>query len=342
MKIDVPLLVGNPAEAAVAAERLESAGCDGLYSFEGPHEPFLPLAIAARHTERALLYPAIAVGFARTPMVIAQVANDLQLLSKGRFALGLGTQIKPHIERRFAMPWSKPVARMREMVRAIHAIWDCWEQGGALDFRGEFYTHTLMPPLFNPGPNPHGRPPLFLAGVGPDMTAMAAAVADGFLIHPLHSERSLRELTQASLDRGLAQSGREARHVQRCCQVMMAVGRDATELRKAREVARAQVAFYSSTPAYKPVLDCMGRGGLQPQLRELTRAGDWAGMASLIDDELLDAVVVSGDPDEAARKLVATRGAVADRLCLSTLSGGVDVLCELLAAVRRTSAPSGD
>ncbi len=337
MKIDAPLLVGNPAEAAAVAERLEDAGFDGLYSFEGPHEPFLPLAIAARHTQHVLLYSAIAVGFARTPTVLAQLANDLQLVSDGRFALGLGTQIKPHIERRFGMPWSKPVARMREMVRAIHAIWDVWEKGGALDFRGEFYSHTLMPPLFNPGPNPHGRPPIFLAGVGPAMTAMAAEIADGFLIHPLHTAESLEQLTQASLDRGLARATRSADSVQRCCQVMTAVGRDAKELREAREVARAQLAFYGSTPAYKPVLDCMGRGDLQPQLRELTRSGDWARMGALIDDELLDAVVVSGDPEEAAEQLIATRGPMADRLCLSMLSGGLDVLCELGAAVRSKS-----
>ncbi len=334
LKIDVPLLVSNPAEAGAAAERLEAAGCDGLYSFEGPHDPFLPLAIAARHTERALLYPAIAVGFARTPMLLAQLANDLQLLSDGRFALGLGSQIKPHIERRFGMPWSQPVARMREMVQALHAIWDCWEQGGALEFRGEFYSHTLMPPLFNPGPNPHGRPPVFLAGVGPAMTAMAASVADGFLIHPLHSEQSLSKLTRVALERGLAQSGRTTQQLQRCCQVMVAVGRDANELHQAREMARAQVAFYGSTPAYRPVLDCMGQGELQPRLRELTRAGDWANMAALIDDELLDAVALSGDPDEVATKLLSTRGSVADRLCLSTLSGGVDVLCDLLVAVK--------
>src|SRR5512143_1478814 len=186
MPIDGALLT-DLAETARAARALEAQGFDGVLSFEGAHDPFLPLVAAAEHTTRVELMTAIAIAFARNPMTVAYQANDLQLLSRGRFVLGLGTQIRPHIEKRFGQPWSRPNARMREFVRAIRAIWRAWDTGERLDFRGEFYTHTLMTPFFTPGPTPHGRPPIALAGFGPAMIAVAGEVADGWIVHPLNS-----------------------------------------------------------------------------------------------------------------------------------------------------------
>src|SRR5579875_3030503 len=198
----------SPSGIADAAREVEALGYDGAWAAETGHDPFLPLAIAAEATERIELGTAIAVAFARNPMNLAMVANDLQLISKGRFILGLGSQIKPHITKRFSMEWSRPAARMREMLLAIRAIWDCWENGTKLDFRGEFYTHTLMTPFFNPGPNRHGAPKVFLAAVGEGMTKVAAEVADGMLVHGFTTERYLRQVTIPAIEAGLHSSGR--------------------------------------------------------------------------------------------------------------------------------------
>jgi probable F420-dependent oxidoreductase len=174
---------------------LEELGYDRAFSFEAKHDPFLPLAVAAEHTSSIQLGTAIAIAFARTPMTLANVGWDLQTLTGGRFVLGLGTQIRPHVEQRFSMPWSRPAERLREMVLAVRAIWSAWQDGMPLDFRGDFYTHTRMIPAFDPGPNPHGPPPVFTAGVGPRTTAVGGEVADGFLVHPVNTRRSLQELT---------------------------------------------------------------------------------------------------------------------------------------------------
>ena len=186
---------------------IEDVGYDRAFSFEAKHDPFLPLATAAEHTESIALGTAIAIAFARTPMTLANIGWDLQTLTGGRFVLGFGSQIAPHIRQRFSMPWSDPAARMREMVLGIRAIWDAWEHGTKLDFAGEFYTHTRMIPAFNPGPNEFGRPPILTAGFGPAMTAISGEVADGFLVHPLNSRRSLLELTVPAIERGLAAAG---------------------------------------------------------------------------------------------------------------------------------------
>src|SRR5579862_5394420 len=209
MKVDAALTITNLGAVPDAAEEVEAAGYDGIFSFEGQHDPFFPLLLAAEHTERVQLTTAVAIAFARNPMNLAQIGYDLQLASHGRFRLGLGTQIKPHIEKRFSMPWSQPVERMRELVLAIGAIWSCWHEGTKLNFRGEFYRHTLMSPFFNPGPNPYGAPKVYLAAVGELMTEVAGEVADGLLVHPFTTERYIREVTLPALERGLAKSGRE-------------------------------------------------------------------------------------------------------------------------------------
>jgi probable F420-dependent oxidoreductase len=209
MKVDSGVMAATFEEVGARARELEAVGYDGLLTAETAHDPFLPIAIAAGHTERIELGTGIAVAFARTPMVTAYVANDLQRASNGRFILGLGSQIKPHIEKRFSMPWSRPAARMREYVLALRAIWASWNEGERLDFRGDFYRHSLMTPFFSPPPNPHGAPKVFLAAVGEKMTEVAGEVADGIIVHGFTTERYVREVTLPAIERGLAKAGRD-------------------------------------------------------------------------------------------------------------------------------------
>ena len=312
MKVDATLMASDPREAATDAKDYEDRGFDGVISFEGPHDPFLPLALAAGATRRVDLMTGIAVAFARNPMTCAQLANDLQVLSEGRFILGLGTQIRPHIEKRFSQTWSKPNARMREFVEAIRAIWRCWNEGERLNFRGEFYTHTLMTPVFNPGENPFGAPRIFLAGFGPSMTRVVGEVADGWLIHPLHSRDYMLEVALPALDEGLARSGRKRSDLEVSCQTITMVGDNDEQVATARMNARMQIAFYSSTPAYRVVLDHHGLGDLQPKLNKLSKEGKWVEMAEFITDDILDIVGISGRPDQIAAK-IKSRNDFADR-----------------------------
>jgi probable F420-dependent oxidoreductase len=315
VQIDGALFASDPTETAAAARAIEAQGFDGILSFEGPHDPFLPLAVAAGHTTRVRLTTAVAIAFARTPMLCAQLANDVQLSSRGRFVLGLGTQIRPHVERRFGMPWSKPNARMREFVRAIRAIWQAWDTGERLDFRGEFYAHTLMTPFFSPGPNPHGCPPIALAGFGPAMIAVAGEVADGWIVHPLHSPSYVAAVGVPALARGLARAGRSRRDVEIACQTITMIGSTDAEIAAARAKARGQIAFYGSTPAYRVMLEHHGWGHLQPELNRLSKQGAWGEMMAFVTDEMLDTIGVSGPPAEAGRRL-RERNAFADRTSL--------------------------
>ncbi len=286
---------------------LERLGYDRAFSFEAKHDPFVPLAVAAEHTTTMGLGTAVAIAFARTPMTLANVAWDLQTLTEGRFTLGLGSQIEQHITQRFSMPWSRPVERMREMVLAITAIWTAWETGDRLDFRGDFSTHTRMIPAFDPGPNPFGRPPVFTAGVGPKMTAVAGEVADGFLVHPVNSRRSLQELTLPALAEGAARSGRSLDGFEVVCVTIVVTGRTEEEMSRSREAVRRQLAFYGTTPAYQPVFALHGHGDLRPELARLAREDRWDDMATLIPDDLLEAIAVCGEPESIA-------GLVRDRL----------------------------
>jgi probable F420-dependent oxidoreductase len=314
VQVDAALL-GDPLEAAEQAAQREAEGYAAVWSFEGPHDPFFPLVLASQRTERVLLGTAIAVAFARNPMICAHVARDLQRLSRGRFVLGLGTQIKPHIERRFSQPWSRPVARMREFVQAIRAIWSCWNGKARLDFRGEFYTHTLMTPMFSPSPGPWPDPPIYLAAVGEKMVEMVGEVADGFLVHPFHSQSHLEAAALPALARGLATAGRTRKDVAVSCQTIVALGANDEEIERARRKARGQISFYGSTPAYRGLLDHHGHEGLQETLHRLSKQGQWGEMAGLIPDALFDEIAVSGTPDQVAAKLGA-RNTFADRTTL--------------------------
>ncbi len=295
---------------------LEAVGYDRAFSFEAKHDPFVPLAVAAEHTSRLELGTALAIGFARTPMTLANVAWDLQVVTGGRFTLGIGSQIAPHIRERFSMPWSEPADRMGEMVRAIRAIWAAWEGDERLDFRGRHYTHTRMIPAFDPGPNPFGLPSILVGGVGPRMTRTAGEVADGFLVHPVNTRESLLRLTLPALDEGLAAAGRTRDGFEVVCVTIVVTGRDEDELHRSREAVRQQLAFYGTTPAYRPVFELHGYGDLHPELKRMAAEGSWTDMATLIDDELIELIAVVGEPDEIAPKIVARLDGISDRVSL--------------------------
>jgi probable F420-dependent oxidoreductase len=295
MKIDTSLMF-DPKTVATISPTLEAAGFDGAYTFEGQSDPFIALSAAAMATKKMTLMTSIAVAFSRNPMSLAYLSNDLQVLSDGRFVLGLGTQVKAHIERRFSMPWSKPAARMREMVQAFHAIWDSWEHGSPLQFEGEFYTHTLMSPTFTPVLSEAGRPPIYLAGVGPLMTQVAGEVGDGYFVHPFHTEDSYHSLSLPALEKGWAKSGRNADSFTVSAQLITASGLNEESLQTAIDSARNQIAFYASTPAYLPVLSAHGWEALHEESRRLIKAGDWAALGSLVNDEMLNAFAVVGSP----------------------------------------------
>jgi probable F420-dependent oxidoreductase len=298
---------------AEAAREVEAAGYDGAWSAETGHDPFLPLALAAGATEHLRLGTGIAVAFARNPMNLAVLANDLQLLSEGRFMLGLGSQIKPHITKRFSMPWSHPAPRMRELILAIRAIWESFANGGKLEFRGEFYTHTLMTPFFNPGPNPHGNPPILLAAVGERMAEVAGEVGDGLLVHGFTTERYLRERSLPALLRGAAKAGKDRSDLTVSYPGFVVTGEGEEAMEKAATAVRQQIAFYGSTPAYRPVLELHGWGDLQSELNRLSKQGEWAEMGRLIDDDVLDAFAVVAPLDEVPGRVLARFGDTVDR-----------------------------
>jgi probable F420-dependent oxidoreductase len=307
-------LDGRPDGAAARARELAGTGIQGLFTFEGPHDVFVPLVSAAEAVETDLMTN-IAVAMPRSPMHLAHAAYDLQLLSRGRFRLGLGSQIRPHIEKRYGATWSPPAARMREIVLAVKAILGSWQDGTRLDFRGEHTQHTLMPPTFVPGPNPYGVPPVLLGALGPVMTRTAAEVADGLLVMPFHSDRHFRERTLPAVEEGLTRSGRARSAFAVLPQAIGAMGRTPAEQEAAALGVRGLLAFYGSTPAYRPVLEVEGWADLQPELNALSKTGDVAAMMALVDDRMLETLAVRGTPEECAAEILRRFGDHADRVC---------------------------
>jgi len=306
------------AAAPATARDAEEAGYDGIWSAETSHDPFFPLLLAAGSTERIELGTGIALAFPRSPMHLAYLANDLQLYSQGRFILGLGSQIKAHVEKRFSATWSHPAARMRELILAMRAIWESWSSGTKLDFRGDFYSHTLMTPFFNPGPNPHGAPKVFLAAVGERMTEVAGEVCDGLLAHGFTTEKYLREVTLPALERGLAKAGKQRSEFEISCPSFVITGSSEQEVAAADQGVRQQIAFYGSTPAYRGVLESHGWGDLQPELNRMSKQGEWVKMGELIGDDVVQAFAVRGEPEEIPRLILDRYGDVVDRVTFYT------------------------
>ncbi|WTW93156.1 TIGR03617 family F420-dependent LLM class oxidoreductase [Streptomycetaceae bacterium NBC_01309] len=331
--LDVPL-----HQAAERSRELRDAGFDGVFTFEGPHDVFLPLVPAA--AEGLDVMTNIAVAFPRSPVHLAHAAYDLHLASQGRFRLGLGTQIKAHVERRYGAVWSRPVERMAETLRAVRTVLDCWQTGERLDFHGDFFDLTLMPPTLSPGPNPYGTPPLLAGGVGPRMLRMVAATADGLLVHPFNTDAYLRGHLLPPVEAGLAEAGRTRDDFAVVLDVIVAAARTEEEHQRALAGARAMVAFYGSTPAYRPVLEAEGYGDLQPELHALVKAGRWADIPAAVDDTLLHRLVAVGTPAEAARILAARAElAGADRLGFYLpYRAESECVAEVLDALRKPGA----
>jgi probable F420-dependent oxidoreductase len=303
-----------PHAAAARARELGTSGAAGLFTFEGQHDVFLPLALAAGESDLDLMTN-VAIAPPRSPVHVAHLAYDLQHLSRGRFSLGLGSQVRAHIVNRYGGSWVKPAAQMRENVLAVKAILQSWQSGSALDFRGEFTRHTLMPPLFTPPPNPYGIPPVLMGALGPVMTRTAAEVADGLLVMPFHSERHFAQRTLPAVDEGLDRSGRKRSDFEIVPQVIVSLGRTTAELDEAGAGARRLLAFYASTPAYVPVLEVEGWADLQPRLNQLSKAGAYSEMAELITPEMVEVLSVRGTPEDCAAEILRRFGAHAHRVC---------------------------
>ena len=299
MKIDASLITRDHLDAGKLAANFESEGYDGVYTFEGPHDPFLPLSIACGTTSTIDLMTSVAIGFARNPMILANLGYDLQLMSKGRFTLGLGSQIKPHIEKRFSMPWSSPAKRMGEMVAAIKAIWNAWQFQEPLNFRGEFYSHTLMTPFFNPGENPFGIPKILMAAVGPLMLKAAAENADGIIVHPFHSAKSFHELTLPALGNRFQDNNFDI-----VIGLIVGLGTTQDEIDQAKLSCASQISFYGSTPAYKGMLEVHGFEDLHLELNRLSKQGEWIKMREIIPDEVLQKFAIIGTPAEVGKELL--------------------------------------
>lgn len=326
---------GSPADVVATARSAEEVGADGVMVSEASHDPFVTLSAVAAATERVALGTSVAIALARTPMTLAYAAHDLQALAHGRLLLGLGTQIAPHVTRRYGMPWSRPVARMREYLAAVDAIWDSWETGGRLDFRGDFYEHTLMAPAFVPEPHGHRRPPVWLAGVGPAMVSLAAEAADGLVVHPLTSLGYLDDVLLPAV--GAASRIDRDEPFTVSAMVMVASGDTEEEVHRAASMSRLQIAFYASTPAYLPVLAHAGMEELHHEARRVVGEGGFLELADLVDDAVLDTFAVVGDTASVARTLQERYAGRVDRVTMTMPFQGTGAGLPVLAA--RCGAP---
>ena len=313
MKLDVGMLTHDLKTIPEFARKVEALGFDCLWSAETQHDPFLPLAVAATSTSRIRLGTSIAVAFPRSPMVLAHISWDLAKASGGRFILGLGSQVKGHNERRFSVKWEAPAPRMREVVQALRAIWDCWQNGTKLNFKGQFYRFDLMTPFFNPGAIEHPHVPVYVAAVNQVMCRVAGEVCDGLHVHPFNSPKYLRELVQPAVNEGLAKSGRGRGDFTYATSSFVVVGDTEAEQAQARQAVKQQIAFYASTRTYEPVLAAHGWQDLVPHLHRKSVEGDWKGMADLITDEMVDVYAVTGTHDDVGRKLRERYAGLLDR-----------------------------
>jgi probable F420-dependent oxidoreductase len=316
MKLDVGVLDYGLRSIADHARSAEAAGCAGLWTSETQHDPFLPLGLAAAATSKLELGTSIAVAFARSPMVLAYTAWDLQKASHGRFILGLGSQVKAHNQRRFSVKFESPGPKLREVVLALRAIWDCWQNRTPLKFEGEFYRFDLMTPFFDPGPIDHPKIPVYIAGVNRYMCRMAGEVCDGLHVHPFHTPKYIPEFVHPAVEEGLRASGRTRRDFTYASAGFVIVGDTEAERSRNEQAVRQQIAFYASTRTYEPVLASHGWEQLIPELHHRSIEGDWKGMAGLISDEILDAAAVSGTWEDLGRRLKERYDGLLDRVAL--------------------------
>ena len=315
MKIDGPFYA-QMSGAAAEAKRLAAMGYDGIYSLEGSWDPFFPLAIASEHVPELDIATGIAVAFPRNPSHIAYQAWDLQTFSKGKFSLGIGSQIKAHIEKRFGLEFNPAAARMREYILAVKAFFDCWQNGTKLDFQGQYYRHTLMTPMFNPGPNLYGVPPIMLGALGPKMTEVAGEVADGLIVHPFNSMPFLEEHALPAVKRGLEKSNRTLNDFTLQVNAIVITGETEEAYEAAEKSVKSLLGFYASTPAYAPPMEAVGLGDLQPKMNALSKEGKWDELGNYVNDHFVDAFCTRGKPEDIAAQLKAKYGSYADRLAI--------------------------
>lgn len=303
-----PESLNDVPEITTSAEQL---GFDGIWTSETQHNPFLPLTLIAEHSDQISFGTAVAIAFARSPTTLAHTAWDLAAMSGGRFILGLGTQVRPHIQRRFGMPWpSSPLGKLREQIKAMRALWSCWQDGTRLNHRGEYYKLSLMTPFFNPGSIDHPRIPIYIAGVNPGLCRLAGEVADGFQAHPYHSVDYLRQVTLPAIREGIAVAGREDTDVTLAVVVMTITSSEQAEF------VRTQIAFYASTPSYRPVMDLHGWSEVADRLSTLSRRGSWTEMSELINDEMLHTFALVCDPVDLPDALQDRYSGLAGRIAL--------------------------
>ena len=318
MKLDAGLAVEGKHLPSIdeVGRAAEDLGFDGLWTSETKHDSFLPLAVAANGTQRIGLGTSVAIAFSRSPMVTAQISWDLQDLSGGRFILGLGTQVKAHITRRFGMPWDKPAERLKDYIFALRAIWQSFQMEDPLNYEGKFYRHTLMTPFFNPGPIEHPEIPIYIAGVNTRLARLAGELCDGFHVHPFHTPEYVEQVVRPAIAEGAGKRDRDPESVTLTTSVFVVTGENKEEIEDQREKMRAQAAFYASTPTYRTVLDVHGWGEIGEKLGELARNKRWDEMPSLIPDEMLRAVVVEAAPDEIGPVLKERYEGLIDRVAL--------------------------
>ena len=338
MKVDYYLPPGPLREVAPAAAWAKGVGYDGIFTADAGHEPFLPIVQAVSAAPGLDYGTAIAVAFARSPMVVAQTAWDLAAFTEGRFLLGLGTQIKPHIERRFSMPWDSPGPKMREFIEAIRAIWNTWQSGEPLRFKGDHYSFTLMTPFFNPGPIRHPAVPVYIAGVGPYMSRLAGEICDGYHVHPFHSVKYLEEVTFPAMDEGATHAGRARSDVDLVSTIFVVTGRDDSEMLAMRNGVKQQIAFYVSTPAYRGMLETHG-WDFGPELTAMSKRGEWDQMAQVIPDETVAEVAVEAPIDELGAAVRSRYSGVLDRVGFYSFAGNLkwitdDQWSSLIAEIR--------
>jgi probable F420-dependent oxidoreductase len=316
VKLDVGMLTHDLKTIPDYARKVEAMGYDCLWSAETQHDPYLPLAVAATTTSRIKLGTNIATVFSRSPMITAYMAWDLQKASEGRFMLGLGSQVKAHNERRFSVKFESPGPKMAEAIQAIRSIWDCWQTGSRLNFKGRFYTFDVMTPFFNPGPIEHPRVPIYIAAVNPYMCQVAGEHCDGMHVHPFNSATYLREVVRPAVEQGLRRSGRTFEDFTFATATFAIVGDSEAERSTQERMIRQQIAFYGSTRTYQPVLAVHGWDDLTTKLHRKSVEGDWDGMADLITDEMLDAYAVSAPYDRIAERLKERYAGLLDRTAL--------------------------
>ena len=314
MKFDASLLVHDLKQMPELARFADQTGFDGIWTFETAHEPFLPLVLAAEHSQRLTVGTSIAVAFARSPAILASIAWDLARFSRGRFILGLGTQVKGHNERRFGVKWDKPVEKMREVILAVRAFWECWQNGTRLNFQGEYFKLNLMTPFFSPAPHEYHGIPIFIAGVNRRMCQLGGELCDGFHVHPLHTRRYLTEVVLPNIEEGLVKGGRQRSQIELSSSIFVIPTDDAQQAEKFEAEARRQIAFYASTPPYRPVFELEGWGDVADQLKARAARGRWDEMPALITDDMLDRLALTGTWKELPQKILLKYSGLLDRV----------------------------